>query len=162
MRGEVSKSGPGYYSNVTNYQRSTAPRHHWDSLQGQSTRRQNSLHPTPFFQYTRNDKNSFRHQESILASLSQSFSQSNVRNDKGTLTSSVLVAFQGQWPSGLGAGFPIQGSRVQNQWMAPRSTQPFILPRSIKWVPRISGNLVVKSKLPTWISSSLEAVEPHP
>ena len=29
------------------------------------------------------------------------------------------------------AGFPIQGSRVQNQWVAPRSTQPFILPRLI-------------------------------
>ena len=37
-----------------------------------------------------------------------------------------------QWPSGEGAGFPIQGSRVQSQWVAPRSTQPFILPRSIK------------------------------
>ena len=28
------------------------------------------------------------------------------------------------------------------------STQPFILSRSIKWVPGISGNLLVKSKLP--------------
>ena len=36
------------------------------------------------------------------------------------------------WPSGQGAGFPIQGSRVQNHWVAPRSTQPFILPRSVK------------------------------
>ena len=36
------------------------------------------------------------------------------------------------WPSGLNAGFPIQGSCVQNHWVAPRSTQPFILPRSIK------------------------------
>ena len=32
--------------------------------------------------------------------------------------------------------------------MAPRSTKPFIFPRLIKWVPGISGNLVVKSKLP--------------
>ena len=32
--------------------------------------------------------------------------------------------------------------------MAPRSTQPFILPRSIKWLQGIFGNLVVKSKLP--------------
>ena len=31
--------------------------------------------------------------------------------------------------------------------MAPKPIQPFILPRSIKWVPGISGNLVVKSKL---------------
>ena len=50
-------------------------------------------------------------------------------------------------PSGQVAGFPIQGSRVQNHRVAPRSTQPFILPRLIKLVPRISGNLVVKNKL---------------
>ena len=60
------------------------------------------------------------------------------------------------------SGFPIQESRVQNYWVAPRSTQPFILPRSIKWVPGISGNLVVKSKLPPRSSNSLVAVEPHP
>ena len=47
-------------------------------------------------------------------------------------------------------------------WAAPRSTQPFILPRSTKWVPGISGNLVVKSKLPPRIGSNLEAAEPHP
>ena len=29
-------------------------------------------------------------------------------------------------------------------------------------LPGISGNLVVKSKLPPWSDSSLEAVEPHP
>ena len=40
--------------------------------------------------------------------------------------------------------------------------QPFILPRSIKWVPEISGNLVIKSKLSPRSGSSLEAVEPHP
>ena len=37
-----------------------------------------------------------------------------------------------QWPSGQDAGFLIQGSRVQNHWAAPRSTQPFIPPRSVK------------------------------
>ena len=37
-----------------------------------------------------------------------------------------------QWPSGQGAGFLIQASRAQNHWVAPRLTQPFILPRSIK------------------------------
>ena len=42
---------------------------------------------------------------------------------------------------------PIQESRVQNQWAASRSTQPFIPPRSIKWAPEISGNLVVKKCL---------------
>ena len=31
-----------------------------------------------------------------------------------------------------GTGFPIQGSRVQNHWGAPRSTQLFIVLRSIK------------------------------
>ena len=42
------------------------------------------------------------------------------------------------------------------------STQSFILLRLIKWVPWISGDLVVKSKLPPWSGSSLEVVEPHP
>ena len=27
-----------------------------------------------------------------------------------------------QWPSSEGAGFPIEGSHVQIQWVAPRST----------------------------------------
>ena len=39
------------------------------------------------------------------------------------------------------------------------STQPFILPRLI---PGLSGNLVIKSKLPPRSGFSLEAVEPHP
>ena len=60
------------------------------------------------------------------------------------------------------AGFPIQGSRVQNRWVAPRSTQPFIFPRSIKWVPGISRNWVVKSKLPPRSGASLELVEFYP
>ena len=47
-------------------------------------------------------------------------------------------------------------------WVAPRSTQPFILPRSIKLVPGTSGNLVVKSKLPPQCGTILGAVEPHP
>ena len=38
-------------------------------------------------------------------------------------------------------------SRDQNHWVAPRSTQPFILPNSIKWAPGICGNWMVKSKL---------------
>ena len=46
--------------------------------------------------------------------------------------------------------------------VAPRLTQPFILPRSIKWVAGISRNLVVRSKLPPQSGPSLEAVEPHP
>ena len=46
--------------------------------------------------------------------------------------------------------------------VVPRSTQPFILPRSIKRVPGISGDLVVKSKVPPRSGCSLEAVEPYP
>ena len=46
--------------------------------------------------------------------------------------------------------------------MGSRSTQTFILSRSSKWVIGISGNLVVKSKLPPRSGSSLEAIEPHP
>ena len=57
---------------------------------------------------------------------------------------------------------PIQRFRVQNHWMAPRSTQPFILLRSIKRVPGIFGNLVVKSKLLFRSGYSLETIEPHP
>ena len=49
-----------------------------------------------------------------------------------------------------------QSTRVQNQWVAPRLTQPSILSRSIKQVPAISGNLVVKSKLPPRSGSSLD------
>ena len=37
-----------------------------------------------------------------------------------------------QWPSGSGARLPIQGFCAQNHWVAPRSTQTFILARSIK------------------------------
>ena len=50
----------------------------------------------------------------------------------------------------------------KNHWVAPRSTQPFILLRSIKWAPGISGNWMVKSKLPPRSGCSLEAVESHP
>ena len=46
--------------------------------------------------------------------------------------------------------------------MVSRSTQSFILPRVIKWVPGMSGNLVVRTKLPPWSGSSLETVEPYP
>ena len=53
----------------------------------------------------------------------------------------------------LGTSFSIQGSCVQNHWMAPRSTQSFILLRSIKRVAEIYGNLLVKSKLPFWSDS---------
>ena len=38
--------------------------------------------------------------------------------------------------------------------------KPFILQRSIKWIPRISGNLVVKSKLPHPSGSSFPSWTP--
>ena len=75
--------------------------------------------------------------------------RSNSRFDSND---SVALDFQSRGPVFL---FSIQGS-----WVTPSSTQPFILPRSIKWVPEISGNLVVKSKLPPQSGSSLEAFEP--
>ena len=43
--------------------------------------------------------------------------------------------------------FPIIGSWVQNHWWGPRLNQPFIVPRSMKWVPGTLWDLVVKSKL---------------
>ena len=72
------------------------------------------------------------------------------------------LCFTEQWPSGQGAGFQIHGTHGQKHWVAPRSTQPFILPRLLKWVPAISGNLVVKSKLPPRSACCLEVVESHP
>ena len=56
----------------------------------------------------------------------------------------------------------MKGFHVQNHWVAPRLTQPFIFLRSINLVPGISGNLVVKSKLPPRSVPSRETVEPLP
>ena len=74
----------------------------------------------------------------------------------------MIWLYYGAMACGQGAGFLIQRFHVQNHWVAPRSTQSFILPMSVKWVPEVSGNLVVKSKLPPQSGSSLEAVEPNP
>ena len=52
-----------------------------------------------------------------------------------------------KWSNGLVVKALVQLFYVQNHWVAPISTQPFILSRSIKWVPRISEDLLVKSKL---------------
>ena len=46
--------------------------------------------------------------------------------------------------SGYDAGIPIKESLVENRWVAPESTHPFILPRSIKLVSGIPGDGVVK------------------
>ena len=71
-----------------------------------------------------------------------------------------LGFFMKQWPSGQGTLFPIQGSFVQNHWVALRLTQSFILQRLIKWVPGISGNLVVKSKLLLEVTLTLRQLNP--
>ena len=64
-----------------------------------------------------------------------------------------------KWSNGLAVkALDSQGSRVQNHWAAPMSTRPFILLRSIKRVPGISGNLVVKHKLPPQSGSSHHAL----
>ena len=49
---------------------------------------------------------------------------------------------------------------LDSQSMGPVFKTTFILLRLIKW--KLSGNLVVKSKLPPRSDPSLEAVEPHP
>ena len=51
---------------------------------------------------------------------------------------------RGQWTSGSSSGFPRLKSQFQNHWVAPKLIQLFILQRLIKWIPGISGKLVVK------------------
>ena len=76
------------------------------------------------------------------------------------LTSNISFSNRGcAWFFGntKGSGTSVEVTVEKNFWqtvsfctiyVAPSSTQPFILPRSIKWVRGISGDLVVKSKLP--------------
>ena len=54
-----------------------------------------------------------------------------------------------------------QGSRVQNHWVAPRATQSFILPRSLKWVPGIPGHLVVKINCLLDVTLALRQLNPN-
>ena len=49
----------------------------------------------------------------------------------------------------------------KNHWVAPRSTQRFIFPRSIKRVPKIPEELGVKSRLsPRSCSATLRQLNP--
>ena len=66
--------------------------------------------------------------------------------------------FFGKW---LRLRVPNLGGPVfkATRWLQGQ-TQPFILPRLIKWVPRISGELVVKSKPPPRNGS--EALRQYP
>ena len=43
--------------------------------------------------------------------------------------------------------YHLNTAKIQNYWLAPRSTDPFILQRLIKWVSGYPEDLVVKSKL---------------
>ena len=43
--------------------------------------------------------------------------------------------------------YQLMGPRFKNHWVASRSTQPFIFLMSMKWVPGIPGDFVVKGKL---------------
>ena len=46
------------------------------------------------------------------------------------------------------------GSWIESQWMAPRSTEHFLLLKSIKRVPRTPRGLLFKSKLSSRIGSA--------
>ena len=65
-------------------------------------------------------------------------------------------------PIPVSSRWQVRSEKAKKGWastkykVAPSSTQPFILSRLIKWVPGISGNLVVKSKLPPQSGTSLE------
>ena len=73
------------------------------------------------------------------------------------------LLFTTKFPDIPGTHFTDLGEwKAESTLKPPRSTQPFILPRLVKWVPGISGNVVVKSKLPPRSGTSLETVEPHP
>ena len=69
--------------------------------------------------------------------------QSLVKHIVGIWTWSLWIW---SWSNAL-AGFPVEGSGVQNHWMAPRLTQLFILSRLMKLVPGTTGDLVLKSEL---------------
>ena len=83
-------------------------------------------------------------------------------NAENILPGLWILLYHGAMTWCLRCWFPIQGLRVQNHWVAPRWTQPFIVRRSIKSVPGIYGNWMVKSKLPPRRGCSPEAVEPNP
>ena len=44
--------------------------------------------------------------------------------------------------------------QIENDCIAPMLAKPFILPRSIKWVPSTPGELLVKNKLSAHIGSA--------
>ena len=57
----------------------------------------------------------------------------NIGRNKDQMTSWEKIFYEDQqWPSGSDAGFPIQGFCIQDYWVAPRLTQPFIFLRLIK------------------------------
>ena len=56
------------------------------------------------------------------------------------------VSLNRQWASGLGAGFPVQESWVENSWVSLWSARSFFLLRSTIWVPGSPRDWVLKSK----------------
>ena len=70
--------------------------------------------------------------------------QQHVSQDWLIIFFDILHEFEGPLEVGLFLNSVFLIKAVTAFWLA----QLFILLRSIKWVPRISGNLVVKSKLP--------------
>ena len=93
------------------------------------------------------------------------------------LSKEVFAEVWGEWPNGLRCyvwnwkvlssnstrqGFPNRVDWWGTVW-AKWSKTAWKWQNQHFWVKTgISGNLVVKSKLPPWSGSSLEAVEPHP
>ena len=61
--------------------------------------------------------------------------------------SKLLLDITYQWLGGKDTELPIQEPRFQNYSVAPSSTEPFILPRKIIWVPGTPGDLMLKRKL---------------
>ena len=81
------------------------------------------------------DRNLLKYINSYLDNRKQCARIINVNSDFHDIISGLpqgSMAFKGQWCSRSGIGFVTQEFRVQNHWVAPRSTQPLILLRLIK------------------------------
>ena len=68
------------------------------------------------------------------------FEQWLLKNDQGQRLKDCGLVVQA-------LDYLFKGPRSKNHWVLRRLTQPFILPRSIRLVPRTPRDLVVKSKL---------------
>ena len=105
----------------------------------------------------------------LLASLTLNYPSTAKKAQYFLSTWRVLVNIKGNISfnsfhnnNRLGTGLPIQVCQVLNHWVDARWTQSFILLKLICGVPEISGNLLVRSKLPSHIGSAALKVEPDP